>query len=95
VNVLAPGGMSIRACAGSARGLPINFKLDFPIKPGEFARRNALDDAVSKTPAVFADHILTKGTDAKSSRLSELRSLGPGVEKAAAGTDDEGYDFTT
>jgi hypothetical protein len=58
VNVRAPGGLPIRR-APDPLGKPNQFKVDFPIKPGESTVE--LTWAMPfRTPGVFTDHILAK-----------------------------------
>ncbi len=58
VNVRAPGGLPIRR-APDPLGKPNQFKLDFPIKPGESSVE--LTWAMPfQSPGVFEDHILSK-----------------------------------
>ena len=60
VNVRAPGGLPIRR-APDPLGKPNQYKLDFPIKPGESTVE--LTWAVPfKSPGVFEDHVLAKAT---------------------------------
>src|ERR1700728_555295 len=58
VNVTAPGGLPIRR-APDPLGKPNEFKLDFPIKPGE-TRVDLSWGIPFRSPGVFADHILSK-----------------------------------
>lgn len=58
VNVTAPGGLPIRR-APDPLGKPNEFKLDFPIKPGE-TRVDLSWGMPFQTPGVFEDHILSK-----------------------------------
>ncbi|HWF11516.1 MAG TPA: hypothetical protein VG297_23775 [Bryobacteraceae bacterium] len=58
VNVLAPGGLPIRR-APDPLGKPNQFKVDFPIKPGE-SRVDLAWTMPFKSPGVFKDHILSK-----------------------------------
>jgi hypothetical protein len=58
VNVLAPGGLPIRR-APDPLGKPNQFKVDFPIKPGE-SRVDLAWAMPFKSPGVFEDHILSK-----------------------------------
>jgi hypothetical protein len=58
VNVLAPGGLPIRR-APDPLGKPNQFKLDFPIKPGE-SRVDLAWSMPFKTPGVFEIHPLSK-----------------------------------
>jgi len=71
VNVRAPGGLPIRR-APDPLGKPNQFKVDFPIKPGESTIE--LTWAMPfQSPGVFTDHILAKA--------SVLRVVAPtGVE---------------
>jgi hypothetical protein len=58
VNVRAPGGLPIRR-APDPLGKPNQFKLDFPIKPGESSVE--LTWAMPfRTPGVFENHVLSK-----------------------------------
>jgi hypothetical protein len=58
VNVRAPGGLPIRR-APDPLGKPNQFKLDFPIKPGESSVE--LTWAMPfRSPGVFEDHLLSK-----------------------------------
>jgi hypothetical protein len=60
VNVRAPGGLPIRR-APDPLGKPNQYKLDFPIKPGESTVE--LTWAVPfQSPGVFEDHVLAKAT---------------------------------
>jgi hypothetical protein len=58
VNVLAPGGLPIRR-APDALGKPNQFKVDFPIKPGE-SRMDLAWSMPFRSPGVFEEHILSK-----------------------------------
>ena len=58
VNVVAPGGLPIRR-APDALGKPNQYKLDFPIKPGE-TRVDLSWNMPFKTPGNFEDHVLSK-----------------------------------
>lgn len=58
LNVTAPGGLPIRRSADPA-GKPHQFKVDFPIKPGETEMQ--LSWAMPfNSPGVFQDHMLAK-----------------------------------
>lgn len=58
LNVTAPGGLPIRRSADPA-GKPHEFKVDFPIKPGETEMQ--LSWAMPfNSPGVFEDHMLAK-----------------------------------
>jgi hypothetical protein len=58
VNVTAPGGLPIRR-APDPLGKPNEFKLDFPIKPGE-TRVDLSWGMPFRSPGVFEDRILSK-----------------------------------
>jgi hypothetical protein len=58
VNVVAPGGLPIRRAPDSS-GKPNEYKLDFPIKPGE-SRIDLSWSIPFQTPGVFEDRVLTK-----------------------------------
>jgi hypothetical protein len=58
VNVTAPGGLPIRR-APDPLGKPNEFKLDFPIKPGE-TRVDLSWGIPFRSPGVFTDHLLSK-----------------------------------
>jgi hypothetical protein len=58
VNVVAPGGLPIRR-APDALGKPNQYKLDFPIKPGE-TRVDLSWSIPFKSPGNFEDHLLSK-----------------------------------
>jgi hypothetical protein len=59
LNVTAPGGLPIRRAPDPIANKPHQFKLDFPIKPGE--TRVELAWAMPfNTPGAFEDHILSK-----------------------------------
>jgi hypothetical protein len=58
VNVLAPGGLPIRR-APDPLGKPNQFKIDFPIKPGE-SRVDLAWSMPFKSPGVFENHPLSK-----------------------------------
>jgi hypothetical protein len=58
VNVLAPGGLPIRR-APDPLGKPNQFKVDFPIKPGE-SRVDLAWSMPFKAPGVFENHPLSK-----------------------------------
>jgi len=58
VNVVAPGGLPIRR-APDPLGKPNQFKLDFPIKPGE-TRVDLSWNMPFQSPGVFEDHMLSK-----------------------------------
>jgi hypothetical protein len=58
VNVRAPGGLPIRR-APDPLGKPNQFKLDFPIKPGE-STVELTWSIPFQTPGVFNDHVLAK-----------------------------------
>jgi hypothetical protein len=57
VNVLAPGGLPIRR-APDPLGKPNQFKVDFPIKPGE-SRVDLAWSMPFNSPGVFEDHLLS------------------------------------
>ncbi len=57
INVVAPGGLPIRR-APDAGGKPNEYKLDFPIKPGE-SRVDLSYSMPFQTPGVFEDHVLS------------------------------------
>ena len=76
VNVLAPGGLPIRR-APEPTGKPNQFKLDFPIKPGE-SRVDIAWSMPFKSPGVFQERVLAKGG------LTRL-VVPPGVEVKADG----------
>jgi hypothetical protein len=58
VNVVAPGGLPIRR-APDALGKPNQYKLDFPIKPGE-TRVDLSWNMPFRSPGNFEDHMLSK-----------------------------------
>lgn len=58
VNVVAPGGLPIRR-APDALGKPNQYKLDFPIKPGE-TRVDLSWSMPFQSPGNFEDHLLSK-----------------------------------
>ena len=58
VNVIAPGGLPIRR-APDALGKPNEYKLDFPIKPGE-SRVDLSWNMPFRSPGVFEDRLLTR-----------------------------------
>jgi hypothetical protein len=58
VNVIAPGGLPIRR-APDALGKPNEYKLDFPIKPGE-SRVDLSWSMPFRSPGVFEDRLLTR-----------------------------------
>jgi hypothetical protein len=58
INVLAPGGLPIRRPADPL-GKPNQFKVDFPIKPGE-SRVDLAWTMPFKSPGEFKDHLLSK-----------------------------------
>lgn len=58
VNVVAPGGLPIRR-APDALGKPNQYKLDFPIKPGE-TRVDLSWNMPFRSPGNFEDHLLSK-----------------------------------
>jgi len=58
LNVTAPGGLPIRRAPDPA-GKPHEFKVDFPIKPGE-TRMELVWGMPFNTPGVFEDHLLSK-----------------------------------
>ena len=58
VNVVAPGGLPIRR-APDALGKPNQYKLDFPIKPGE-TRVDLSWNMPFRSPGNFEDHVLSK-----------------------------------
>ena len=58
VNVVAPGGLPIRR-APDALGKPNEYKLDFPIKPGE-SRVDLSWNMPFRSPGVFEDRLLTR-----------------------------------
>jgi hypothetical protein len=60
VNVTAPGGLPIRR-APDPLGKPNEFKLDFPIKPGE-TRVDLSWGMPFRSPGVFEDRILSKAS---------------------------------
>lgn len=79
VNVLAPGGMSIRR-APDPLGPPNQFKLDFPIKPGE-SRVEMHWTMPFKTPNVFVDRILAKGGPTRIVAPLGVSFKGDGIER--------------
>ena len=58
VNVTAPGGLPIRR-APDPLGKPHQFKVDFPIKPGE-SRMELTWAMPFNSPGVFEEHVLSK-----------------------------------
>jgi len=78
VNVTAPGGLPIRR-APDPLGKPNQFKLDFPIKPGE-TRVDLSWGMPFRSPGVFEDQILSKAT--------QIRMVAP------PGVDIKGPDVT-
>ena len=73
VNVVAPGGLPIRR-APDALGKPNQYKLDFPIKPGE-SRVDFSWNMPFRSPGDFEDHGSSRApTNWKWSRLPESRS---------------------
>jgi hypothetical protein len=86
VNVLAPGGLPIRRAPDPA-GKPNQFKLDFPIKPGE-SRVDLAWSMPFKSPGDFVEHVLAKGG------LTRI-VLPPGVEVKADGLKSLGSEPTT
>lgn len=58
LNVTAPGGLPIRR-APDPLGKPNQFKVDFPIKPGE-TQMELVWSMPFNSPGVFEDHMLTK-----------------------------------
>ena len=58
LNVTAPGGLPIRRSADPA-GKPHQFKVDFPIKPGETEMQLSWGMPFN-SPGVFEDHLLSK-----------------------------------
>ena len=86
VNVLAPGGLPIRR-APDAAGKPNEFKLDFPIKPGE-SRVDLAWSMPFKSPGDFEEKVLAKGG------LTRI-VLPPGVEVKADGLKSLGQEPTT
>ena len=86
VNVRAPGGLPIRR-APDPLGKPNQFKLDFPIKPGE--SQVMLSWAMPfQSPGVFEDHVLS------TSRLIEVVAP-PGIEIKGSDVTPVGQDPST
>jgi hypothetical protein len=86
VNVRAPGGLPIRR-APDALGKPNQFKLDFPIKPGE--SQVVLSWTMPfQSPGVFEDHVLAP------SRLIEVVAPPP-IEIKGSDVTLMGQDPTT
>ena len=80
VNVLAPGGLPIRRAPDPA-GKPDEFKLDFPIKPGE-SRVEMHWTMPFTTPGVFEDRILSKGGPTRIVAPQGITFKGDGIEEA-------------
>jgi hypothetical protein len=80
VDVLAPGGMSIRRAPDPA-GKPNEFKLDFPIKPGE-SRVEMHWSMPFTTPGVFEDKILAKGGPTRIVAPQGITFKGDGIVEA-------------
>jgi hypothetical protein len=80
VNVLAPGGLPIRRAPDPA-GKPNEFKLDFPIKPGE-SRVEMHWTMPFTTPGVFEDHILAKGGPTRIVAPQGITFKGDGIQEA-------------
>jgi hypothetical protein len=57
--VTAPGGLPIRRAADPLGNKPNQFKIDFPIKPGETEMQLSWA-APFNSPGVFEDHLLSK-----------------------------------
>lgn len=79
INVTAPNGLPIRRAADPLGGKPNQYKLDFPIKPGE-TRVDLAWSMPFNSPGVFQDHILSKA--------GVLRTVAP------AGVEFKGPDVT-
>jgi hypothetical protein len=80
VNVLAPGGLPIRRAPDPA-GKPNEFKLDFPIKPGE-SRVEMHWTMPFTTPGVFEDRILAKGGPTRIVAPQGITFKGDGITEA-------------
>jgi hypothetical protein len=80
IDALAPGGLPIRRAADPA-GKPNEFKLDFPIKPGE-SRVEMHWVMPFRTPGVFEDRILAKGGLTRIVAPQGITFKGAGVEEA-------------
>lgn len=86
INVLAPGGLPIRRPADPL-GRPNQFKVDFPIKPGE-SRVDLAWTMPFRSPGQFKDHILSKA--------EALRVVAPvGVEFKGDGVTALGQEPTS
>jgi hypothetical protein len=59
INVTAPGGLPIRRSADSLAGRAHQFKVDFPIKPGQTEMQLSWSMPFN-SPGVFEDHMLSK-----------------------------------
>jgi hypothetical protein len=77
INVLAPGGLPIRRPADPL-GKPNQFKVDFPIKPGE-SRVDLAWTMPFKTPGLFKDHLLSKSGLVRVVAPSGVEFKGEGV----------------
>jgi hypothetical protein len=60
VNVTAPGGLPIRRAPDPLGGKPHQFKVDFPIKPGQ-SRMELTWTMPFNSPGVFEEKILSRG----------------------------------
>jgi hypothetical protein len=87
VNVLAPGGLPIRRAPDPLGNKPNQFKVDFPIKPGE-SRVDLAWSMPFKSPGTFEAHPLSKA--------DLLRVVAPpGVEFKAEGLSVLGQEPTS
>jgi hypothetical protein len=77
INVVAPGGLPIRR-APDPLGKPNQFKLDFPIKPGE-TRVDLSWNIPFQSPGVFNDHLLSKAGMIQMVAPPGVEFKGPGV----------------
>lgn len=78
INVTAPGGLPIRRAADPLGDKPNQYKLDFPIKPGETRVDLAWSEPFN-SPGVFEDHILSKATAIRTVAPAGVEFKGPDV----------------
>ncbi len=78
INVTAPNGLPIRRAADPLGKKPNQYKLDFPIKPGE-TRVDLAWSMPFNSPGVFEDHILSKAGVIRTVAPAGVEFKGPDV----------------
>ncbi len=84
INVTAPNGLPIRRAADPLGKKPNEYKLDFPIKPGE-TRVDLAWSMPFNSPGVFEDRILSKSDVLRAAVPAGVQIKGPDVTEI--GTD--------